>query len=380
MTRRNLSHEPGDALDELILAARAELDEATPRELKEFGPDFAAVVEAAHARDPQRVPRPALEEALALAPVVVLGAESSQRMSARGQAEFGALLAEARAAVDADAARQRPRDWSSVHVPKASPAQTQRGPRWLWATAAAAAALLALASPMLATRFETARGAPSQAPWWQHAGGSTGAASHREPVQLPQSREHRPQTRELAEPPPPAEPTTLVEAPVGPDPDPDPDPDLQPVPKTRKPASEPAPTSEPAPAPAPAPTPESLTARLTRLGGEAESAWQSGDYASAERLHREIIALAPGSRAADLSFGDLFTLARQRSGPAQEQELWREYLAAFPRGRYADDARAGLCRRAASDERDACWQQYLTDFPAGVHRPQAERALGDAAP
>ncbi len=52
----------------------------------------------------------------------------------------------------------------------------------------------------------------------------------------------------------------------------------------------------------------------------------------------------------------------------------------FPRGRYADDARAGLCRRAASDERDACWQQYLTDFPAGVHRPQAERALGDAAP
>ena len=377
MTRRNLSHEPGDALDELILAARAELDEATPRELKEFGPDFAAVVEAAHARDPQRVPRPALEEALALAPVVVLGAESSQRMSARGQAEFGALLAEARAAVDADAARQRPRDWSSVHVPKASPAQTQRGPRWLWATAAAAAALLALASPMLATRFETARGAPSQAPWWQHAGGSTGAASYREPVQLPATREHRPQTRELAEPspaepspaePPPAEPPTLVEATVGPDPGPD----LQPVPKTRKPASEPT--------TAPAPTPESLTARLTRLGGEAESAWQSGDYASAERLHREIIALAPGSRAADLSFGDLFTLARQRSGPAQEQELWREYLAAFPRGRYADDARAGLCRRAASDERDACWQQYLTDFPAGVHRPQAERALGDAAP
>ncbi|MBK7824934.1 hypothetical protein [Nannocystis sp.] len=381
MTRRNLSHEPGDALDELILAARAELDETTAHELKEFGPDFAAVVEAAHARDPQRVPRPALEEALALAPVVVLGAESSQRMSARGQAEFGALLAEARAAVDADAARQRPRDWSSVHVPKASPVRTQRGPRWLWATAAAAAALLALASPMLATRFETAHGTPSQAPWWQHAGGSTGAASHREPVQLPATREHRPQTRELAEPPAPAEPApvepvdtlvdSLVDRPTPSDP--------QPVPKTRKPSA--APTPAPTTAPTPEPTPaESLSARLTRLGGEAESAWQSGDYASAERLHREIIALAPGSRAADLSFGDLFTLARQRSGPAQEQELWREYLAVFPRGRYADDARAGLCRRAASDERDACWQQYLTDFPAGVHRPQAERALGDAAP
>ena len=85
----------------------------------------------------------------------------------------------------------------------------------------------------------------------------------------------------------------------------------------------------------------------------------------------------PSSRAADLSYGDLFTLARQRSGPAQEQALWREYLAAFPRGRYADDARAGLCRRAEPDERAACWQQYLTDFPAGVHRPQAERALAE---
>ena len=119
-------------------------------------------------------------------------------------------------------------------------------------------------------------------------------------------------------------------------------------------------------------------AQLRRLGAEAEQAWQSGDPAGAERRHREIIALAPGSRAADLSYGDLFTLARQRSGPEQEVSLWREYLAAFPRGRYADDARAGLCRRAAADERAGCWQQYLTDFPAGVHRAQATRAQSDA--
>jgi hypothetical protein len=363
MTRRDLSKEPGDALDELILDARAELDADLEHELKEFGPDFAAVVEAAHARDPKRVPQAAVQEAHALAPVVVLGAESSQRMSARGQSEFTALLAEARGEIAAEAAVARPRDWSRVPVPKAS----SRARRWLWAAAAAAAAILAVASPMLATRYETAYNAASQAPWWQHAGGSTGTAPFREPIEVtPPDRPSvsRPARPALADPPAPLEPP--IEAVVDPEPmGPEPAPSAPPVPKTRKPATpeQPEPT-------------ETLPAQLRRLGGEAEAAWQSGDYAGAERLHRQIIALAPSSRAADLSYGDLFTLARQRSGPAHEQALWREYLAAFPRGRYADDARAGLCRRAEpASERAGCWQQYLTDFPAGVHRPQAERAL-----
>ncbi len=357
MTRHNLPHEPGDALDELILEARAELDESREHERRHFGPDFAAVIEEAHARDPQRVSRVALDEALALAPVVVLGAESSQRMSIRGQAEFAALLGEARSEIAADAALQRPRAWSAAPVPKASNSRTRR---WLWATAAAAAAILAVASPMLATRYETAYNAASQAPWWQHAGGSAGVAPFREPVEIatpaPHSRPQRP--ADAPAPEPIAEP---IAAPIAELPTPAP----APVSKTRKPASA-----------APA-TAETLTDQLRRLGGEAEAAWQSGDYTSAEQLHRQVIKLAPGSRAADLSYGDLFTLARQRSGPAQEQALWHEYLAAFPHGRYADDARAGLCRRAEPDERAACWQQYLSDFPAGVHRSQAERSLAE---
>ena len=352
MKRHNLSHEPGDALDELILDARAELDETSEQERGHFGPDFAAVVEEAHARDPQRVSRAARDEALSLAPVVVLGAESSQRMSLRGQAEFAALLSEARSEIAADAALQRPRAWPALPVQKASHSRTRR---WLWATAAAAAAILALASPILATRYETAYNAASQAPWWQHAGGSAGVAPFREPVEIetptPRSRPQRPTDPEpIAEPiaePAPSSPASL------------------PVSKTRK--SAPASTA----------TAETLSDQLRRLGGEAEAAWQSGDYSGAERLHRQVITLAPGSRAADLSYGDLFTLARQRSGPAQEQALWHEYLAAFPHGRYADDARAGLCRRSEADERSACWQQYLHDFPAGVHRPQAQRALAE---
>ena len=52
-----------DALDVLRDEARAMLDEAIARELRDVSPDFAAVIEAAHARDPQRVPRAMLDEA-----------------------------------------------------------------------------------------------------------------------------------------------------------------------------------------------------------------------------------------------------------------------------------------------------------------------------
>ncbi|HEY0133805.1 MAG TPA: hypothetical protein VGB85_06980, partial [Nannocystis sp.] len=277
-------------------------------------------------------------------------------LTARGHAELGALLAEARSEVDAELAALRRKGWPPVPVPKASPQRR----RWIpWLSLAAAAVLIAVASPMLATRFEAARDS-NQAPWWQRTGDTTREAVRREATVTPAPVSPRPA---LAEPPAtpvepeaPVEPAPIVEAPAE-----------QPVPKVRKPAPPPA-------------AAETLAARLRRLGAEAEQAWQSGDPAGAERRHREIIALAPGSRAADLSYGDLFTLARQRSGSEQETSLWREYLTAFPRGRYADDARAGLCRRAAPDERAACWQQYLTDFPAGVHRAQATRARGDATP
>ena len=128
----------------------------------------------------------------------------------------------------------------------------------------------------------------------------------------------------------------------------------------------------------PKPAAESKADRLRRLDAEAEALWQAGDLAGAEARYREIVQLAPGARAADLAYGDLFSLARQRHGADEEAALWRAYLEVFPRGRYADDARAGLCRRAAGEERRACWQAYLADFPAGVHRNQAARVLGEA--
>jgi hypothetical protein len=123
------------------------------------------------------------------------------------------------------------------------------------------------------------------------------------------------------------------------------------------------------------PRPEKPGERLRRLDREAEAKWEAGDLAGAEALYREIVAGAPGARAADLAYGDLFSLARQRHGADHEVALWREYLQVFPRGRYADDARAGLCRRADDDARATCWRAYLADFPGGVHRHQAAGAL-----
>jgi len=360
-----------DALDVLGDDARAMLDDEIVRELRDVSPDFAAVIEAAHARDPKRVPRAALDEALALAPIVPLGSESSQRISVRDHAELGALAAEVRGEIDAEIAALRRAGFPPVPVPSARPIATLASRRrWLWGTVAAAAAvLLAVASPMLATRLATSQGDPSQASWWERAPTASRAADREEPTPTPVSRraaspapEPEP-TPELVAPEPIA-PEPIIPEPITPKPDTADTADTageQPVPKTRKPR----------------PVEASLAEQLRSLDAEAEAAWEAGDYAGAEARFRQIVARSPGSRAADLSYGDLFTLARQRSGPEQEKALWREYLAAFPRGRYADDARAGLCRRAEPDERPACWQQYLTDFPAGVHRPQASRALDE---
>ena len=358
MTAADRNH---DALDVLGDEARALLDEEIVRELRDVSPDFVAVIEAAHARDPKRVPRAMLDEALALAPIVPLGSESSQRISVRDHAELSALAAEVRGEIDAELAALRRRGFPPVPVPSTRPVTPLASRRkWLWgAVAAAAAVLLAVASPMLATRLATSQGDPNQASFRERSADSSQAAEREESTPAP---------RRTVSPAPAVQPEPTPE----PAPEPTPEPTPEPAQDTVEPEQSPVPKARKARAPA-----MTLDEQLRTLDAEAEAAWQSGDYAGAEARFRQIVALSPGSRAADLSYGDLFTLARQRSGPEQEKALWREYLAALPRGRYADDARAGLCRRGEPEERPACWQQYLTDFPAGVHRSQASRALDD---
>jgi hypothetical protein len=114
------------------------------------------------------------------------------------------------------------------------------------------------------------------------------------------------------------------------------------------------------------------------LEDEALALWQRGELAAAERKYREIVRIAGRSRRAELAWGDLFALVRQIHGADGQAAAWREYLERFPRGRFADDARAGLCQRAAADERAACWRDYLGRHPDGAHRRRAEQALAEA--
>lgn len=111
--------------------------------------------------------------------------------------------------------------------------------------------------------------------------------------------------------------------------------------------------------------------RRLSLEEEVQMLWQRGELAAAEQKLREVLRVADGRRA-ELAYGDLFALVRQTRGSDGQTEAWREYLAKFPRGSFAEDARAGLCQRSAGEERVACWREYLAQYPDGAHRAQAE--------
>ncbi len=137
--------------------------------------------------------------------------------------------------------------------------------------------------------------------------------------------------------------------------------------------------------PEPEPEPETADAKQPRLSIEdlerqAREAWKDGDLARAQRLFRTVIRRSGQSTRAELAYGDLFSVVKQRSGSAEQAKMWREYLRRFPRGRYADDARAGLCRRAAEATQAECWGDYLQAHPNGAHAQQARRITGQATP
>ena len=128
---------------------------------------------------------------------------------------------------------------------------------------------------------------------------------------------------------------------------------------------------------APAP---SLSERLAALDAAAAVALRARDWAGAAAKFEQIVALGGNSSLADLAFGDLFIIASRRKDTTGELALWKRYLARFPSGRFADNARAGLCRRAAATEKAACWRDYLDDFPKGSFVEQAEKYFGGKVP
>lgn len=155
-----------------------------------------------------------------------------------------------------------------------------------------------------------------------------------------------------------------------------------------EPEQEPVPEQEPEDAmPEPEPAGEraraetksreaTLDARLARLDAEAQTLWRKRDLPGAEKRFRKIVRIGGRTEYAQLAYGELFAIARQIHGTDEQAKLWRAYLRRFPRGRYADPARAGLCRGEAKSTKE-CWTQYLEKHPRGAARGEALKALDE---
>lgn len=308
-------------------------------------PDFLDVVTRAHAIDPVAVPEAAVAEADAME-----AASADADAGGRPQDDDAALdgwLHDVRAAVERRVEARRDEALPSLPAPP-----PRRGVWWLAGAAVAAAALLVLgvgqAVRMVAT---TPTEPPEQALHMNDAVGSTGTVEAMEPRPL-----EAPKTRHAPAVPAP------VEA-------------IAPLPAPAPEATLPAP-----PPKAQASTARSDRERLRALADEAQAHWRAGRREQAQRAFATIVAEAGRTRAAEMAYADLFTLASQAGDAAAQRRWWKEYLRRFPRGRFADDARAGLCRVAVSSNRAACWQAYLDDFPKGSFRGEARSALGQEAP
>jgi hypothetical protein len=114
-------------------------------------------------------------------------------------------------------------------------------------------------------------------------------------------------------------------------------------------------------------------ARLAELDAQAYALLRAGQHEQAARQFRVIVKIGGRSEYAELAFGELFALTRRDSLADELDELWSAYLERFPRGRYADAARAGLCRRTPEPDKPACWTDYLLEHPRGAARSEALR-------
>jgi hypothetical protein len=359
-------HAPSDELDELLCAARVALETDLELERREVRPDFAATVAAAHARDPEAVPAQTVAAARALAPVVELRAHREDE--GLDEAKFEALLGDARALAEADIARRRlagipsPELHDAAQAPAPPPPSRRR--TWIFAFAAVAVGFALLAPALWAWLDDSVR---------VEAGPNFEAEhSKAEDERHHGARERLPKLEQVG-------PTHRSDRALRHD-QPEPGPDAAPA-KTRHRRARATP--EPAPGEATETSQNkapSKAERAAELDRRAQALWAAGDLEGAAALFTKITELGGSGAYLDLAYGDLFTLARQRGDETAQLELWAAYLERLPKGRFADDARAGLCRHAKPDELDSCWRAYLRDFPEGVHRRAALRVLDSRRP
>ncbi|MCA9707976.1 MAG: hypothetical protein KDK70_19140 [Myxococcales bacterium] len=332
-----------------VEALYAELD-AKAREHRPV-PDLAGVLARAEALDPGAIPA-GLRDSMPLDD----GPDEPER-------EDAGLL------VFAEALRERHEQvlHERRHAPIPAPPSLERRPRWLpWVLGVAAAAIVAVAIGAGLSAVEGQRQRDPSAMEAERSRfplGTGGSVSHRGGSAEPVVR--------LPEPEPEPEPES----------EPEPEPELEVIasPATTEGQSD-ALAGDESTGGSPEPAVAKPTMSTASLEAEARRAWGRGELAQAERLFRIIVRREGRSSRAELAYGDLFSLARQRRGPSGQADVWREYLRRFPRGRYAQDARAGLCRREPAERRARCWQRYLDAHPQGAHAAEARAAVSKAPP
>ncbi len=304
-------------------------------------PDLAAVMARAHELDPQRVPAEVVAEMSQWAPVVSIQ-QGHRRRRTRDDVELLAVIEGVRAHVEQDVATRL----GTPPLAQAEPPAEPSGRR-VWVAIVAAAAVLLLVG---AGVFQGIRGQLERDDAARNEAALVSPAPSTEATQQTVPRTPSVPTEAIETPPTTPEPAVVEPTPV-----------VETTPARTRPGKRTPPMS------------------LDELDAAAHAAWRTGDLAKAERMFRQLAKRAGTGRLGDLAYGDLFTLARQRGAQGKKvASLWREYLQRFPRGRFSDDARAGLCRRAQGDAQRGCWQRYLDDMPDGAHRAQARRALASA--
>lgn len=113
---------------------------------------------------------------------------------------------------------------------------------------------------------------------------------------------------------------------------------------------------------------------LQRLAEEAQRLWRVGDRRGAQSALMEIVRRGGRTPRVELAYADLFTLARQQGQTRKRKRLYQGYLRRFPKGRLAEDARAGLCRTGGAATQAACWRGYLQRYGSGSYRAEAKAA------